>query len=154
MKKVFSSKTLLNFGLFVFVEMLIFVVLALTLFATQFGQSNFYQKVLYGVLIGTSIVFTLAYSFLFNRIGCIVWFDEKADTICRRGFFFGFNYCLKRSQIKDIVVATIPKQTKFFVIVDESNHSFEGLSKRSYIRLEYNPKNRVFIQKIWNKPLQ
>lgn len=154
MKKIFSSKTLLYFGFFGFVVMVAFVVLAITLFATQFGQSNFNQKFLYGALIGTSIVFTLAYSFLFNRIACVVWFDEKTDKICRRGFFFGFNYCLKRSQIKDIVIATIPKQTKFFVIVDERNHSFEGLSKESYIRLEYNPRNRVFIQKFWNKPLQ
>ena len=61
--------------------MVAFVVLAITLFATQFGQSNFNQKFLYGALIGTSIVFTLAYSFLFNRIACVVWFDEKTDKI-------------------------------------------------------------------------
>ena len=151
--KVYSSKTMLSFGVFGICVVTAFFVLSSILLVVYFGDANMIQKMMY---ISFVILFFSGCFFstiLLNRIGCIVWVDDKTNEICRKGFFFGFGFRLKIDKIKDIVVATIPKQTKFIVIIDDENRSFEGLSKRSFIRLEYNPANLKFIGNYWKKPI-
>ena len=55
--------------------------------------------------------------------------------------------------IQDIVIATFPKETKYYVFIDPYNKKYEGWYKESYIRIEKTDKNLRFIMMFWNKPI-
>ena len=42
----------------------------------------------------------------------------------------------------------------FGAISDKVNSKYEGGSNESYIRLEYTPENKVFIQQFWDKTIR
>ena len=77
---------------------------------------------------------------MLNRLGCTIIYNEKEKTIIRKGFICGYKYIVKIEDIKDIVVATFPKETTYYVLIDSYNTKYDGGYKKSFIRIEKNEK--------------
>lgn len=88
-----------------------------------------------------------------NRYGCIVWYDEEKKTINRKGGLKGFRYSLAIDKIVDIEIVRVRGQGWFIIIIDDFNFYSNGFNKRSFIRLDYNKSNMVFISQFWDKPI-
>ena len=89
-----------------------------------------------------------------NRFGYKITYNEDERTIQRKGFICGYKYIVKIEDIKNIVTATFPKETTYYVIIDSHNTKYDGGSKKSFIRIEKNEDNLKFIKQFWDKPIE
>ena len=105
------------------------------------------------LLIGFSCFISL-FLLMLNRFGCKIIYNEEKQIIIRKGFICGYNYCLKIEDIKEIIIASFPKETTYYVFIDSYNTKYDGGSKKSFIRIEKNEENLKFIKQFWNKPLK
>ena len=105
------------------------------------------------LLIGFSCFISL-FLLMLNRFGCKIIYNEEKQRIIRKGFICGYNYCLKIEDIKEIIIASFPKETTYYVIIDSYNTKYDGGSKKSFIRIEKNEENLKFIKQFWNKPIK
>ncbi len=151
--KAFSNKTLLFIFLIASIIFLTIFIYFLVCLILNIINTN--KNTIISDIIILCFLFPFLYLFLFclNRMGCIVYYNEKTNKIGRKGFFFGFKHEVSVLDIKDVVISTMPFETKYIIIVDKKGRSYETLSKLSFIRLKYNQKNLEFIKDFWEKPI-
>lgn len=125
--------------------------LYLLIFANTFFIFMFSMSVIesfnnsYFILVSILLLpFILMFIIGLNRLACIVYYDD--EFIYRRGLIFGFKYRVEIKNIQKVIVATIPKQDRFIILVDNKGRSYEGSSRKSFIRFTYNEKNIKFLR--------
>ena len=154
MKKVYSCRFIIYlsfFGIVLFSFPTIISVFYL------FNSIINYQKnmimVYLGLIVGFSC-FIFLFLLMLNRFGCKIIYNEEEQIIIRKGFICGYKYQLKIDDIKEVIIATFPKETTYYVIVDLYNTKYDGGSKKSFIRIEKNENNLKFIKQFWDKPIK
>ena len=105
-------------------------------------------------LIIVSSCFIYLFLLMLNRFGCKIIYNEEEQIIIRKGFICGYKYQLKIDDIKEIIIATFPKETTYYVIIDPYNTKYDGGSEKSFIRIEKNENNLKFIKQFWDKPIK
>ena len=154
MKKVYSCRFIIYlsfFGIVLFSFPTIISVFYL------FNSIKNYQTnmimVYLGLIVGFSC-FIFLFLLMLNRFGCKIIYNEEEQIIIRKGFICGYKYQLKIDDIKEVIIATFPKETTYYVIVDLYNTKYDGGSKKSFIRIEKNENNLKFIKQFWDKPIK
>ena len=154
MKKVYSNKFMVyfvSFGVFFFSIFSIICFFSL-ISNIMYGKKN--VIIVYSILLFEFICFLSLFLFSLNRFGCKIIYNEKEQIIIRKGFICGYKYQLKIDDIKEVIIATFPKETTYYVIVDLYNTKYDGGSKKSFIRIEKNENNLKFIKQFWDKPIK
>ena len=106
------------------------------------------------VLLVGFICFVSLIGLMLNRFGYKIIYNADERTIVRKGFICGYKYIVKIEEIQDIVIASFPKETTYYVIIDPYNTKYDGGSKKSFIRIEKNENNLKFIKQFWDKPIK
>ena len=154
MKKVYSNKFMvyfLSFGVFLF--SIFSIICAFSLISNiMYGKKN--VIIVYSILLFGFICFLSLFLFSLNRFGCKIIYNANEGIIIRKGFICGYKYQLKIDDIKEVIIATFPKETTYYVIVDLYNTKYDGGSKKSFIRIEKNENNLKFIKQFWDKPIK
>lgn len=150
--KAYSSKfatyfSIVSIGIFTVVEIIGIYLLITNLID---GENILFAVVM---VIGFLSILLLCI-FMGNRFGYTVTYDIENEKICRSGLIFGYKYQVKVDDIKDIIIATFPKETTYFILIDSNNTKYDGGFKKSFIRLEKTEKNYQFIMQFWNKPIK
>ena len=154
MKKVYSCRFIIYLSFFGIV-LLSFptIVSVFYLFNSIINSQTNMIMVYLGLIVGFSC-FIFLFLLMLNRFGCKIIYNEEEQIIIRKGFICGYKYQLKIDDIQDIVIATFPKETTYYVIVDLYNTKYDGGSKKSFIRIEKNENNLKFIKQFWDKPIK
>ena len=153
MKKVYSWRFIIYLSFF---GIVLFsfptIVSAFYLFNSIINCQTNMIMVYFGLIVGFSF-FIFLFLLMLNRFGCKIIYNEEEQIIIRKGFICGYKYQLKIDDIKEVIIATFPKETTYYVIVDLCNTKYDGGSKKSFIRIEKNENNLKFIQQFWDKPI-
>ena len=154
MKKVYSNRFVIYFSIFciAFLSIVTFVCVFSLINGIINNQSN--MIMVYSILIAGFICFLSLFFLFLNRFGYKITYNEDERTIQRKGFICGYKYIVKIEDIKNIVTATFPKETTYYVIIDSHNTKYDGGSKKSFIRIEKNEDNLKFIKQFWDKPIE
>ena len=154
MKKVYSCRFIIYLSFF---GIVLFsfptIVSVFYLFNSIINYQTNMIMVYFGLIVGFSC-FIFLFLLMLNRFGCKIIYNEEEQIIIRKGFICGYKYQLKIDDIKEIIIATFPKETTYYVIVDLYNTKYDGGSKKSFIRIEKNESNLKFIKQFWDKPIK
>lgn len=154
MKKVYSCRFIIYLSFF---GIVLFSVPTIVSVFYLFNSIINYQTnmiiVYLGLIVGFSC-FIFLFLLMLNRFGCKIIYNEEEQIIIRKGFICGYKYQLKIDDIKEVIIATFPKETTYYVIVDLYNTKYDGGSKKSFIRIEKNENNLKFIKQFWDKPIK
>ena len=154
MKKVYSCRFIIYLSLF---GIVLFSFATIVSVFYLFNSIKNYQTnmimVYLGLIVGFSC-FIFLFLLMLNRFGCKIIYNEEEQIIIRKGFICGYKYQLKIDDIKEVIIATFPKETTYYVIVDLYNTKYDGGSKKSFIRIEKNENNLKFIKQFWDKPIK
>lgn len=154
MKKVYSCRFIIYLSFF---GIVLFsfptIVSVFYLFNSIINYQTNMIMVYLGLIVGFSC-FIYLFLLMLNRFGCKIIYNEEEQIIIRKGFICGYKYQLKIDDIKEIIIATFPKETTYYVIVDFYNTKYDGGSKKSFIRIEKNESNLKFIKQFWDKPIK
>ena len=154
MKKVYSCRFIIYLSFF---GIVLFsfptIVSVFYLFNSILNNQTNMIMVYLGLIVGFSC-FIFLFLLMLNRFGCKIIYNEEEQIIIRKGFICGYKYQLKIDDIKEIIIATFPKETTYYVIVDLYNTKYDGGSKKSFIRIERNENNLKFIKQFWDKPIK
>ena len=154
MKKVYSWRFIIYLSFFVIVILsFLTIVSVFYLFNSIINYQTNMIMVYLGLIVGFSC-FIFLFLFMLNRFGCKIIYNEEEQIIIRKGFICGYKYQLKIDDIKEVIIATFPKETTYYVIVDLYNTKYDGGSKKSFIRIEKNENNLKFIKQFWDKPIK
>ena len=154
MKKVYSWRFIIYWLFFVIVILsFLTIVSVFDLFNSIINYQINMIMVYLGLIVGFSC-FIFLFLFMLNRFGCKIIYNEEEQIIIRKGFICGYKYQLKIDDIKEVIIATFPKETTYYVIVDLYNIKYDGGSKKSFIRIEKNENNLKFIKQFWDKPIK
>ena len=154
MKKVYSWRFIIYLSFFVIVLLsFLTIVNIFYLFNSIINYQTNMIMVYLGLIVGFSC-FIFLFLFMLNRFGCKIIYNEEEQIIIRKGFICGYKYQLKIDDIKEVIIATFPKETTYYVIVDLYNTKYDGGSKKSFIRIEKNENNLKFIKQFWDKPIK
>ena len=154
MKKVYSWRFIIYWLFFVIVILsFLTIVSVFDLFNSIINYQINMIMVYLGLIVGFSC-FIFLFLFMLNRFGCKIIYNEEEQIIIRKGFICGYKYQLKIDDIKEVIIATFPKETTYYVIVDLYNTKYDGGSKKSFIRIEKNENNLKFIKQFWDKPIK
>jgi len=154
MKKVYSWRFIIYLLFFVIVILsFLTIVSVFDLFNSIINYQTNMIMVYLGLIVGFSC-FIFLFLFMLNRFGCKIIYNEEEQIIIRKGFICGYKYQLKIDDIKEVIIATFPKETTYYVIVDLYNTKYDGGSKKSFIRIEKNENNLKFIKQFWDKPIK
>lgn len=154
MKKVYSSKLSVYFLLFGIMLLFALGVLSIVLMIANSKDGDSSGVTVYLVCFLIDLLCIGLLMLVLNRYGCKVWFDRDTYEVRRQGFFCGYSYRLRVSDIEDVVVVTVKHDATYYILLDKVNSKYEGGSNESYIRLEYTPENKVFIQQFWDKTIR
>ena len=150
--KVYSSKFAASFSL---ISIIVFTITEIANLYFLISNLISGEDVLFEIIMFVGFLpFLLLYLFMGNRFGYIVTYDAEKNTIYRKGLIFGYKYQIKVDDIQDIVIATFPKETTYYILIDPYNKKYEGGYKESFIRIEKNDENLKFIMSFWNKPIK
>lgn len=150
--KVYSSKFTSIFSLIAIgIIMIIEIIYSVLLINNLINKNDVLFEII--MIIGF-LPFIILFGFIANRFGYIVIYDDKNNMLYRRGLICGYKYQVKIDDIQDIVIATFPKETTYYIFIDSYNRKYDGGSKKSFIRIEKNEKNYNFIMQFWDKPLK
>ena len=154
MKKVYSCRFIIYLSFFGIV-LLSFptIVSVFYLFNSIINYQTNMIMVYIGLIVGFSC-FIFLFLLMLNRFGCKIIYNEEEQIIIRKGFICGYKYQLKVDDIKEVIIATFPKETTYYVIVDLYNTKYDGGSKKSFIRIEKTENNLKFIKQFWDKPIK
>ena len=141
-RKVCSNKAAAVFS--------IYFIVALSIIAITIIFQKAIMSILILLLILPLILFLVIYG---NRLACIVTYDADKNMLYRRGFFGGYRYQLKVEDIEEVVATSIYREGTFYILIDSYNNSYNGLSKKSFIKLPRNKKNFELIKQFWHKPV-
>lgn len=149
--KVYSSKFAAIFSL-IFISLFI-IIEAINVYSLI--NSLIYQNdiLLEIIMIIGFLPFIILLGFVANRFGYLVIYDSVNNTLSRRGLICGYKFQIKIDDIQDVIIATFPKETTYYVFIDSYNTKYEGGLKKSFIRIEKNKENLKFIVQFWNKPI-
>ena len=154
MKKVYSCRFIIYLSLF---GIVLFsfptIVSVFYLFNSIMNYQTNMIMVYLGLIVGFSC-FIFLFLLMLNRFGCKIIYNEEEQIIIRKGFICGYKYQLKIDDIKEVIIATFPKETTYYVIIDPYNTKYDGGSKKSFIRIEKNENNLKFIKQFWDKPIK
>lgn len=154
MKKVYSCRFIIYLSFF---GIVLFsfptIVSVFYLFNSIINYQTNMIMVYFGLIVGFSC-FIFLFLLMLNRFGCKIIYNEEEQIIVRKGFICGYKYQLKIDDIKEVIIATFPKETTYYVIVDLYNTKYDGGSKKSFIRIEKNENNLKFIKQFWDKPIK
>ena len=154
MKKVYSCRFIIYLSFF---GIVLFsfptIVSVFYLFNSIINYQANMIMVYFGLIVGFSC-FIFLFLLMLNRFGCKIIYNEEEQIIIRKGFICGYKYQLKIDDIKEIIIATFPKETTYYVIVDFYNTKYDCGSKKSFIRIEKNESNLKFIKQFWDKPIK
>ena len=154
MKKVYSCRFIIYLSFF---GIVLFsfptIVSVFNLFNSIINYQTNMIMVYLGLIIGFSC-FIFLFLLMLNRFGCKIIYNEEEQIIIRKGFICGYKYQLKIDDIKEVIIATFPKETTYYVLVDLYNTKYDGGSKKSFIRIEKNENNLKFIKQFWDKPIK
>lgn len=154
MKKVYSCRFIIYLSFF---GIVLFsfptIVSVFYLFNSIMNYQTNMIMVYLGLIVGFSC-FIFLFLLMLNRFGCKIIYNEEEQIIIRKGFICGYKYQLKIDDIKEVIIATFPKETTYYVIVDLYNTKYDGGSKKSFIRIEKNENNLKFIKQFWDKPIK
>lgn len=154
MKKVYSCRFIIYLSFF---GIVLFsfptIVSVFYLFNSIINYQTNMIMVYLGLIVGFSC-FIFLFLLMLNRFGCKIIYNEEEQIIIRKGFICGYKYQLKIDDIKEVIIATFPKETTYYVIVDLYNTKYDGGSKKSFIRIEKNENNLKFIKQFWDKPIK
>lgn len=146
MKKVYSCRFIIYLSFF---GIVLFsfptIVSVFYLFNSIMNYQTNMIMVYLGLIVGFSC-FIFLFLLMLNRFGCKIIYNEEEQIIIRKGFICGYKYQLKIDDIKEVIIATFPKETTYYVIVDLYNTKYDGGSKKSFIRIEKNEDNLKFIK--------
>ena len=154
MKKVYSNKFMvyfLSFGVFLFSIFSIICVFSL-ISNIMYGKKN--VIIVYSILLFEFICFLSLFLFSLNRFGCKIIYNANEGIIIRKGFICGYEYQLKIHDITEIIIASVPWETTYYVFIDSINTKYDSGSKKSFIRIEKNENNLKFIKQFWDKPIK
>ena len=149
--KVYSSKFAAIFSL-IFISLFI-IIEAINVYSLI--NSLIYQNdiLLEIIMIIGFLPFIILLGFVANRFGYLVIYDSVNNTLSRRGLICGYKFQIKIDDIQDVIIATFPKETTYYVFIDSYNTKYEGGLKKSFIRIEKNKENLKFIVQFLNKPI-
>ena len=154
MKKVYSCRFIIYLSFF---GIVLFsfptIVSVFYLFNSIINYQANMIMVYFGLIVGFSC-FIFLFLLMLNRFGCKIIYNEEEQIIIRKGFICGYKYQLKIDDIKEVIIATFPKETTYYVIVDLYNTKYDGGSKKSFIRIEKNESNLKFIKQFWDTPIK
>ncbi len=154
MKSVYSNRTTIYLsiiGLLIFSSAMIICIFSLI---DNIMNNQPIMIIINSISLFVFVCFIVLFLFILNRFGCKILYDEDEKQIIRKGFICGYKYQLKIEDIKEIIVATFPKKTTYYVLIDSYNTKYDGGYKKSFIRIEKNKKNQKFIRQFWNKPIK
>lgn len=154
MKKVYSCRFIIYLSFF---GIVLFsfptIVSVFYLFNSIINYQTNMIMVYLGLIVGFSC-FIFLFMLMLNRFGCKIIYNADERIIMRKGFICGYKYQLKIDDIKEVIIATFPKEATYYVIVDLYNTKYDGGSKKSFIRIEKNENNLKFIKQFWDKPIK
>lgn len=154
MKKVYSCRFIIYLSFFGIVLFSFPTIISVFyLFNSIINYQTNMIMVYLGLIVGFSC-FIFLFLLMLNRFGCKIIYNEEEQIIIRKGFICGYKYQLKIDDIKEVIIATFPKETTYYVIVDLYNTKYDGGSKKSFIRIEKNENNLKFIKQFWDKPIK
>ena len=154
MKKVYSCRFIIYLSFFgIVLFSFLTIVSVFYLFNSIINSQTNMIMVYLGLIVGFSC-FIFLFLLMLNRFGCKIIYNEEEQIIIRKGFICGYKYQLKIDDIKEVIIATFPKETTYYVIVDLYNTKYDGGSKKSFIRIEKNENNLKFIKQFWDKPIK
>lgn len=150
--KVYSSKFAAIFSL-IFISLFIIIeaINVYSLISSIIYQNDILFEII--MIIGF-LPFIILLGFVANRFGYLVIYDSVNNTLSRRGLICGYKIQIKIDDIQDIIIATFPKETTYYVFIDSHNTKYEGGSIKSFIRIEKNEENLKFIAQFWDKPIK
>ncbi len=151
--KVYSSKFQVFFGIFFIAILIILVIISTCSMIKEVINGNNHMLYML-VVIAFFILGIIFIAFIANRFGCKITYDPDKKILYRKGLICGYKTQVKVEDIKEIIIATYPKETTFYVLVDSVNTKYEGGSKKSFIRIEKTEKNYEFIKQFWDKPIK
>lgn len=150
--KVYSSKFASFFSLIVICILMVIEIVNICLLINDIINKN---NILFEIIMIIGFLpFVILILFYANRFGYIVVYDSKNNILRRKGLICGYKSQVKIDDIKDIIIATFPKETTYYIFIDSNNIKYDGGSKNSFIRIEKNDKNLNFIRQFWNKPIK
>lgn len=154
MKKVYSNRVIIYFSIFGIVFFSIAAIMCVFLLINNILNNQTNMIIVYSVLLVEFICFISLSLLTLNRFGCKIIYNEEEQIIIRRGFICGYMYQLKIEDIKEIIIASFPKETTYYIFIDSINTKYDGGSKKSFIRIEKNENNLKFIKQFWDKPIK
>ena len=154
MKRVYSNRVIIYLSFFGLVFFSISSIMCVFPLINNIINSQTNMIIVFSVLFVGFICFISLFLFMLNRFGCKIIYNEEKQIIIRKGFICGYIYCLKIEDIKEIIIASFPKETTYYIFIDSYNTKYDGGSKKSFIRIEKNEKNLEFIKQFWNKPIK
>ena len=154
MKKVYSNRVIIYFSIFGIVFFSIATIMCVLLLINSILNNQANMIMVYsGLIVGFSGFISL-FLLMLNRFGCKIIYNEEEQIIIRKGFICGYKYQLKIEDIKEIIIASFPKETTYYIFIDSYNTKYDGGSKKSFIRIEKNENNLKFIKQFWDKPIK
>lgn len=151
-KKVYSSKFAANFYIIFMSLVIVIELINVYLLISDIINKN---DILFEIIMTIGFLpFIILLGFIANRFGCFVIYDSVSNTLSRRGLICGYKLKIKVDDVQDIVIATFPKETTYYVFIDSHNTKYEGGSKKSFIRIEKSEDNLKFIKQFWDKPIK
>ena len=154
MKKVYSNRVIIYFSIFGIGFFSIAAIICVFLLINSILNNQTNMIIVSSVLLVGFSCFIFLFLLMLNRFGCKIIYNEEEQIIIRKGFICGYKYQLKIDDIKEVIIATFPKETTYYVIVDLYNTKYDGGSKKSFIRIEKNENNLKFIKQFWDKPIK
>ena len=154
MKKVYSNRFIIYFSIFGIVFFSIVSIICVFLLINSMLNNQTNIIIVSSVLLVGFICFVFLLGLMLNRFGYKIIYNVDERIIMRKGFICGYKYQLKIEDIQDVIIATFPKETIYYVIIDSYNTKYDGGSKKSFIRIEKNENNLKFIKQFWDKPIK
>ena len=111
MKKVYSYRGIIYFSIFGIVFLSIAAIICVFLLINSILNNQTNMILVSSVLLVEFICFVSLIGLMLNRFGYKIIYNADERTIMRKGFICGYKYQLKIDDIKEVIIATFPKET-------------------------------------------
>ena len=150
--KVYSSKFAAIFSL---IFMSLFIVIELVNVYSLINNIIYKNDILFEIIMTIGFLpFIILFGFVANRFGYLVIYDSVNNTLSRRGLLCGYKLTINIDDVQDIIIGTFSKETTYYVFIDSRSIKYDGGSKKSFLRIEKNEENSMFIAQFWDKPIK
>ena len=150
--KVYSSKFAAIFSL---IFMSLSIVIELINVYSLINNIIYKNDILFEIIMTIGFLpFIILFGFVANRFGYLVIYDSVNNTLSRRGLLCGYKLTINIDDVQDIIIGTFSKETTYYVFIDSRSIKYDGGSKKSFLRIEKNEENLMFIAQFWDKPIK